>query len=216
MVSAWTPRQLSKDELERVTRRFVDELHDVIGPHSDIPAPDMGTNFEVMAWMRNQWEKYHGFNPAVVTGKPVEHYGAEGREEATGRGVGILTFKTLKRLGRRPNETSVAIQGFGNVGSHAAKFLTESDFRVVAVSDLSGAYYRPEGLDIQHVLRYQMLEDRSLNGYTGSRSYHQRAIAESGRRRIDPRCHWWSHHCRQCRRGEGRRDHRGSKRANRA
>ena len=159
------PRALSKKELERVTRKFVDEIHDVIGPHTDIPAPDMGTNHEVMAWIRNQWEKYHGFHPAVITGKPVEHYGAEGREEATGRGVGILTFKMLQRLGHKPKETRVAIQGFGNVGSHAAKFLHEADFRVVAVSDLSGAYYREKGLDIPHVLHYMLTHDYRLKGY---------------------------------------------------
>jgi glutamate dehydrogenase (NAD(P)+) len=87
------PKTLSLRELERVTRKFVDEIHDVIGPDTDIPAPDMGTSAEVMAWIRNQYEKYHGFNPAVITGKPVELYGAEGREEATGRGVGSLAFK---------------------------------------------------------------------------------------------------------------------------
>jgi glutamate dehydrogenase (NAD(P)+) len=158
------PRQLSKKELERVTRRFIDEIHDIIGPDKDIPAPDMGTGHEVMAWLRNQWEKYHGFNPACVTGKPVEQYGAEGREEATGRGVGILTFKLLSRLNRKPKDVRVAIQGFGNVGSHAAKFLSESDFRIVAVSDLGGAFYRPEGIDIKKALRHA-LDHHSLRGF---------------------------------------------------
>jgi glutamate dehydrogenase (NAD(P)+) len=117
------PSELSRNELELVTRKFVDQIHDIVGPTTDIPAPDMGTNSEVMAWFRNQWEKYHGFGPACVTGKPVEAYGAKGREEATGRGVGILTFKLLQRLARKPWETRVAIQGFGNVGFHAAKLL---------------------------------------------------------------------------------------------
>src|SRR5215211_4540957 len=89
------PRKLSAKELQRITRRFIDQIHDVLGPHKDIPAPDMGTSWREMAWIRNQWEKYHGFNPACVTGKPVEQYGIEGREEATGRGVGVLTFKLL-------------------------------------------------------------------------------------------------------------------------
>ncbi len=160
------PRKLSRAELERVTREFTDEIHDVIGPRTDIPAPDMGTDAQIMAWIRNQWEKYHGFDPACITGKPVEHYGAEGREEATGRGVGILAFKLLGRLGQKPKETTIAIQGFGNVGSHAAKFLHEAEFKVVAVSDLSGAYYRPEGLDIPDVLHYMLNNDRRLAGYT--------------------------------------------------
>jgi len=148
--------QLSKREKERITRGFVDQIHDIVGPHTDIPAPDMGTNAETMAWFRNQWEKYHGFNPAVITGKPVEQFGAEGREEATGRGVGILAFKLLKRLGKVPKETRLAIQGFGNVGFHAAKLLHESEFKIVAVSDVTGGYYRAGGLDIPDALRFAL------------------------------------------------------------
>ena len=156
--------KLSVKEKERITRKFVDQIHDIVGPHTDIPAPDMGTNAETMAWFRNQWEKYHGFNPAVITGKPVEQYGAEGREEATGRGVGILAFKLLKRMGKTPKETRIALQGFGNVGFHAAKLLHESEFNVVAVSDVTGGYYRPEGLDVPDALRYS-LQNKSLHGY---------------------------------------------------
>ncbi len=95
--------KLNARELERVTRKFVDGIHDVIGPDMDIPAPDMGTNAEVMAWIMNQYQKYHGFSPACVTGKPVELYGLPGREEATGRGVGILAFKMLGRWDASPN-----------------------------------------------------------------------------------------------------------------
>lgn len=159
-------RSLSTRELERITRKFVDELHDVIGPDTDIPAPDMGTNSEVMAWIMNQHNKYHGFNPGVVTGKPVEHYGIPGREEATGRGVGILSVKTIGRLGHKPQKTRVAIQGFGNVGSHAAKFLSEVECKVVAVSDISGAYYKPDGLNVPELIRYANSHNRSLEGYT--------------------------------------------------
>ncbi|MFP6658809.1 MAG: Glu/Leu/Phe/Val dehydrogenase dimerization domain-containing protein, partial [Pirellulales bacterium] len=100
-------RELSERELELITRKFVDEISDIIGPDSDIPAPDMGTNAQVMAWFANQFEKYHGFNPACVTGKPVEMFGIPGREEATGRGVGIVCLKLLSRSGLKPNETSV-------------------------------------------------------------------------------------------------------------
>ena len=123
---ALDPRQVSHSELERITRKFVDQIHDFIGPNKDIPAPDMGSTSEVMAWIMNQYSKYHGFSPAVVTSKPVEHYGMPGREEATGRGVGTLTHKLVGRLGFKPSETRVAIQGFGNVGTHAAKFLTSA------------------------------------------------------------------------------------------
>ncbi|HEV3342247.1 MAG TPA: Glu/Leu/Phe/Val dehydrogenase dimerization domain-containing protein [Pirellulales bacterium] len=160
------PARLSPRELELVTRKFVDGIHDLIGPDIDIPAPDMGTNDKIMAWFMNQYAKYHGFNPAVVTGKPVEMHGLPGREEATGRGVGILCFKLLSRLARKPSQTGVAIQGFGNVGSHAAKFLYEGDYRIVAVSDVSGGYYRPGGLDIPQMLRYALDHRGSLAGYT--------------------------------------------------
>ncbi len=162
------PRKISRKELERLTRAFVDVIHDIIGPDTDIPAPDMGTNHEVMAWFRNQWEKYHGFNPAVITGKPVEEYGAKGREEATGRGVGIMAIKLLKRLGRRPEACRVAIQGFGNVGSHGAKFLSEASFPIVAIGDLSGTYYDPNGLNIADMLRYSLQNQGQLKGFTGA------------------------------------------------
>lgn len=158
------PKQYSRKEIESITRAFVDNIHDIVGPDTDIPAPDMGTNHEVMAWFRNQWEKYHGFNPAVITGKPVEEYGALGREEATGRGVGLLAAKWMKRMNIAPKNCTVAIQGFGNVGSHAAKFMSESEFKIVAVSDVSGAYYRPEGLNIAEVFHYT-LKNKSLDGY---------------------------------------------------
>lgn len=159
------PRKLSLKELERITRKFIDQIHDVIGPDTDIPAPDMGTSSREMAWMRNQWEKYHGFNPAVFTGKPVELYGAEGREEATGRGVGILAYKLLGHLGRKPQNTKVALQGFGNVGSHAAKFLYESEYKVVAVSDHTAAYYNPDGIDISKLLKFTLSNKGLLAGF---------------------------------------------------
>ncbi|MCE2751322.1 MAG: glutamate dehydrogenase [Pirellula sp.] len=162
------PRTLSKRELERITRAFVDQIHEIVGPDSDIPAPDMGTNHEVMAWFRNQWEKYHGFNPAVITGKPVEEYGSRGREEATGRGVGTLAIKMLKRLNRKPEKTRTAIQGFGNVGSHAAKYLYESAFPIVAVSDVSGAYVNPKGLNVPELLSYVLKNKGLLAGYQGA------------------------------------------------
>ncbi|MCA9231730.1 MAG: glutamate dehydrogenase [Planctomycetales bacterium] len=161
-------RKLSLRELERVTRKFVDEIHDVIGPDTDIPAPDMGTNAEVMAWIMNQHNKYHGFSPGVVTGKPVEHYGIPGREEATGRGVGILALKTLGRLGHKAQKTRVAIQGFGNVGSHAAKFLQEADCRIVAISDVSGGYYCAEGINVLEAIQYSNKNNRSLEGFAAA------------------------------------------------
>ncbi|MFN7874335.1 MAG: Glu/Leu/Phe/Val family dehydrogenase [Pirellula sp.] len=172
------PKTLSRKEKERLTRAFVDEIHDIVGPDTDIPAPDMGTNFEVMSWFRNQWEKYHGFNPAVITGKPVEEYGAKGREEATGRGVGTLAVKLMKRLKVNPSECRVALQGFGNVGSHAAKFLFESDFPIIAIGDLSGTYYNPKGLNIAEMFSYAIKNGNQLNGYSGADKIPSEAILE--------------------------------------
>jgi glutamate dehydrogenase (NAD(P)+) len=164
---ALNPSTLSTRELERVTRSFVDAIHDLFGPDVDIPAPDMGTSAEVMAWIMNQYGKYHGFAPACVTGKPVEYHGIAGREEATGRGVGIVTLKLLSRLGRAIPGTTVAIQGFGNVGTHTAKFLRDAECRVVAISDASGGYHRAEGIDVLEALRYAREHRGRLDGFSG-------------------------------------------------
>ena len=173
------PKRHSTKEMERITRRFIDRIHDVIGPDKDIPAPDMGTSHREMSWIRNQYEKYHGFSPACVTGKPVEDYGAEGREEATGRGVGSLAVKLLGRLGRKPVGTRVALQGFGNVGSHAAKFLHEAEFKIVAASDQSGAYYNAEGLNIPRMLRYALGHQGMLEGYSEAQQITNAELLEA-------------------------------------
>ena len=164
---ALDPTSLSTRELERVTRRFVDNVHDLIGPDVDIPAPDMGTSSEVMAWIMNQYDKFHGFSPACVTGKPVEYHGLPGREEATGRGVGLLTLKLLSRLGRRIPGTRVVIQGFGNVGTHTAKFLRDAECRIIAVGDATANFHREEGLDVLEMIRYVHSNGGKLAGYKG-------------------------------------------------
>lgn len=172
---AVNPKDLSIDELERLTRRFVDEIHDLFGPEKDIPAPDMGTNAQTMAWIMNQYEKFHGFNPACVTGKPVELYGAEGREEATGRGVGTLTLALLRKFGRSIESSSVAIQGFGNVGTFTAAYLQKAGGKVIAVSDVSGAILNHEGLDIAAALDW-VRDRKSLSGFPGGDSITNDAL----------------------------------------
>ena len=159
------PRSLSKAELERLTRKFVDQIHDLVGPDSDIPAPDMGTNSQVMAWFMNQYQKHHGFQPACVTGKPLELHGCEGREEATGRGVVIIADRLFHKLGQSLAGKTVALQGFGNVGSFTAKFLYERGARVVAITDVRGGVKDPlgRGLDIPQLLEYA----RTNNGVQG-------------------------------------------------
>ena len=164
---ALDPAARSRHELERITRRFVDAIHDLFGPDVDIPAPDMGTSSDTMAWIMNQYGKYHGFSPACVTGKPVEYHGIAGREEATGRGVGILTTKLLSRRGKKLPGTRIAIQGFGNVGTHTAKFLHDAECRIVAVSDAAGGFHRAEGLDVLALLRHANANRGRLDGFTG-------------------------------------------------
>ena len=161
------PAQWSQRELERVTRRFVDAIHDLFGPDVDIPAPDMGTTADTMAWIMNQYGRYHGFAPACVTGKPVEYHGIPGRDEATGRGVGALTLKLLSRLGRRIPGTRVAIQGFGNVGTHTAKFLHDAECLIVGVSDAGGGFHRAAGFDVLELLRHAHAHGGRLEGFTG-------------------------------------------------
>ncbi len=148
------PRTLSVGELERITRKFVDEIHDMVGPDKDIPAPDMGTNAQVMAWFANQYEKFYGFQPACVTGKPVELHGSEGREEATGRGVVTIAEALFQKLNRTLVGARVALQGFGNVGSFAAQYLAEKGARVVGLTDMTGGVWNPEGLEITKLLEY--------------------------------------------------------------
>ena len=161
------PAAYSARELERITRRLVDAIHDLFGPDTDIPAPDMGTSADEMAWIMNQYGKYHGFSPACVTGKPVDYHGIPGREEATGRGVGALTLKLLGRLGRRIPGTRVALQGFGNVGTHAAKYLHDAECRLVAVGDATAAFRRAEGLDVIELLRHAREHGGRLAGFGG-------------------------------------------------
>ncbi|MFP2930930.1 Glu/Leu/Phe/Val family dehydrogenase [Pyxidicoccus sp. 3LG] len=154
---ACDPSQLSIKELERLTRKFVDQVQDVIGPTRDIPAPDVNTNPQVMAWIMDQYSRYHGHSPAVVTGKPLELYGSKGREAATGRGLLYVCREILRDLGLPVKGTRFALQGFGNVGSHTAQLLWEDGGVVVAVSDVLGGVRNPQGLDIpslfEHVKR---------------------------------------------------------------
>ncbi len=172
---AINPRHLSQGERERVTRKFVDEIHDVIGPDKDIPAPDMGTGPQEMAWIMNQYGKYHGYNPACVTGKPVELHGADGRNEATGRGVAILTRSLLKHHEHPLKGAKIAIQGFGNVGSFAASFLHDMGASVVAISDVSGAIHNAEGLDIPAVIRYQT-EHGTIENYPAADEFDNASL----------------------------------------
>lgn len=149
------PRELSGAETERLTRQFVENTHEFIGPTTDIPAPDMNTDGQVMAWFFDEYSNFHGFEPAVVTGKPIDVHGSVGRAAATGRGCMFALREVLHHDDRSLEDVTVAIQGFGNVGSWAARLLHEKGATVVAVSDSSGGYYDPTGLDIPAVYEHK-------------------------------------------------------------
>jgi glutamate dehydrogenase (NAD(P)+) len=148
------PSKLSSTELYRITTRFVELMKEVIGPTIDIPAPDVNTNAQVMGWIMDEYSKYYGFSPGIVTGKPVDLFGSLGRDEATGRGVMYTLEEYLKTDGRNLADVSVAIQGFGNVGSHAARLIAEQGGRIVAVSDISGGIANDKGIDIPALLAW--------------------------------------------------------------
>jgi len=148
------PKQLTKRELERLTRRFVEQIAPVIGPNTDIPAPDMNTNAQVMGWFFDEYSRRSGFSPAVVTGKPLELHGSLGRDAATGRGCLFAIREVLAAAGKKLDGASFAIQGFGNVGSWLARLLHLHGARVVAVSDLKGGVFKGDGLDVPALLTH--------------------------------------------------------------
>ena len=160
---AVSPKKLSRAELQRLTRRYAAEIFPLIGPDKDVPAPDVGTDAQVMAWIMDTYSQQVGFAvPGVVTGKPRSIGGSLGREEATGRGVVCVTLEALRHLKLDVQNATVAIQGFGNVGSHTARIMHESGARVVAVSDVHGGIYNAHGLDIPKLLLQYRQEKHSL------------------------------------------------------
>lgn len=168
------PLTLSKKELERLTRRYTGMILPLIGPEKDIPAPDVGTNAEIMGWIMDTYSMFKGYTvPGVVTGKPIDIGGSVGRSEATGRGVMLITRETLHRMGKPILGTSVAIQGMGSVGGTTAQLLEQEGCRVVAVSDVSGGVYKRSGLNIAEIRSY--LNDKPgnlLSGYSADGIKH--------------------------------------------
>ncbi|SMO76753.1 Glu/Leu/Phe/Val family dehydrogenase [Flavobacterium nitrogenifigens] len=163
------PRNHSKTELEKITRAYTKALADIFGPEKDVPAPDMGTGPDEMGWLMDEFSILHG-RPihAVVTGKHLHSGGSLGRVEATGRGVSIITLLALEKLKIRPARATAAIQGFGNVGLHSALFLHEKGVKIVAVSDVSEAFYNPNGINIPELILYYNLNNKTIKGYPNS------------------------------------------------
>jgi glutamate dehydrogenase (NAD(P)+) len=162
------PKTLSHRELERLTRRFASEISILMGPDSDIPAPDVNTTPEIMAWIMDTVSMEAGHSiPAVVTGKPLDIGGSEGRPSATGRGATVVALEACRHLGRDPGAMTVAVQGLGNVGSVSALLMEEAGFRICAVSDVSGGIYAAAGLDVRAVLEYR-LRTGAIQGFYGT------------------------------------------------
>ncbi|MDX1906778.1 MAG: Glu/Leu/Phe/Val dehydrogenase [Bacteroidia bacterium] len=160
------PKIRSVDELERITRAYTRALKDVFGEDSDIPAPDMGTSQREMAWIFHEYSRIYGYTPGVVTGKPLHLGGSRGRVPATGWGVMYATMLALKKMQLDPHQLTCAVQGFGNVGSWAAKFLGDKGLTVVAISDHTGGYYRAEGIDVREAVKFSRSHG-SLEGFPG-------------------------------------------------
>lgn len=162
------PRDMSKGEIERLTRAYTLALIEVLGPDRDIPAPDMGTGPQEMAWLMDEFSKTQGMTVnAVVTGKPLVLGGSLGRTEATGRGVMVTALSALEKIKQRPTLASCAIQGFGNVGSHAGLLLEERGLTIKGISDISGAYWNDKGIDLVKAVEYRDNNKGTLEGFKG-------------------------------------------------
>ncbi|AKT36508.1 Glu/Leu/Phe/Val dehydrogenase dimerization domain-containing protein [Chondromyces crocatus] len=173
------PATLSRGELERLTRKFTAGIHELIGDTVDIPAPDVNTNAQVMAWIMDEYSKFHGFRPGVVTGKPVDLFGSVGREEATGRGVMIATEEHLKSQGKTLADATYIIQGFGNVGNNAARLIAGAGGKILGIGDHTGSYYDPAGLDISGALAWQATH-RSLAGWKAPSVQREALVLQRG------------------------------------
>ena len=161
------PRKMSPRELQALTRRFTRSISQIIGVNRDIPAPDVGTNSQTMAWMMSAYSEENGYSPGVVTGKPLELGGSAGREQATGRGVSLMIKEVAKDLGISMNHSKIAVQGYGNVGSWAAHFLDQGGCSVIAVSDVNGGIHNSKGLDLAQ-LKTHMDSTGTVIGFDGA------------------------------------------------
>ena len=171
------PTELSNEELNRLTRRYTINIVHLLAPNRDIPAPDMGTNSQTMAWMMDAYGQIHGHSPACVTGKPVEIGGSLGREAATGRGVSYLISQAANDMGMNPDGARIVIQGFGNVGTWTAKLLQEYGCKVVGVSGVQGGVYNSNGLDIAALLEHQN-QSGVVPGFAGGDSITNAELLE--------------------------------------
>jgi glutamate dehydrogenase (NAD(P)+) len=172
------PRKMSQGELERLTRRYTSGILDILGPDRDVPAPDVNTNEQTMAWLMDTYSMHvRRTTTAVVTGKPIALGGSRGRREATGRGVMFVCREALKKLGMRPENTRVVVQGSGNVGGIGAELLHREGYKIVSISDMYGAIYNEAGLDIPAVMAH-LKKNGKLSGFPGAKELSSAAALE--------------------------------------
>ncbi len=165
------PKKMSMSELERMTRRYTAELFEFIGPEKDVPAPDMNTNEQIMAWMMDTYSMHMRQTvTAVVTGKPIDMGGSRGRREATGRGIMVVCDEALKKLNMNRDETRVIVQGFGNVGSNAANLMYQHGYKIVGIAEWDGGLYNPRGIEIDKLIEYRQ-RNNSVVGFPGAEAH---------------------------------------------
>ena len=170
------PKKLSLSELEKLTRRYTAELIEFIGPEKDVPAPDMNTNEQTMAWMMDTYSMHMRQTvTAVVTGKPINIGGSRGRREATGRGVMIVCEEALKKLALRRESTRVIVQGFGNVGSNAAKLMADIGYKIIGIAEVDGGLFNPRGINIDDLLEHRD-RNKTILGFAGAEPYNSREL----------------------------------------
>lgn len=170
------PKELSQHEIERLSRGYIQALHRNLGPQVDIPAPDVYTNAQIMAWMKDEYEKIYGKNPAIITGKPIDQGGSKGRDKATAQG-GYYVLEQAAKLKQLQKGATVAVQGYGNAGHTLARLAHEGGFRVVAVSDSKGGIHNEKGLDPMHVLEHKK-QTGSVQNYEGAKNITNKDILE--------------------------------------
>ncbi len=174
------PKELSDSELERLSRGFIDAMDDFLGPEKDIPAPDIYTNPQIMAWMMDEFSAHKGYTvPAVITGKPVDLFGSKGRDTATGFGLFFIARETMKYLGKEMKGVTVAIQGFGNLGYHTARKFFEAGAKIVSVSDSKGGIYNENGLDPEKVMEHKN-KTESVIGFPSTKELTNEELLELG------------------------------------
>ena len=204
------PRKVSKTELEKITRGYIDKIAPVIGEKKDIPAPDVNTNAQIMAWMCDEFSKINcQFAPGFITGKAVCMGGSLGRTSATGRGVITATLELLKREGIKPEDATLAIQGFGNVGSWTAKCAADKGLKIVALSDISGGIYDANGFDPYKVEEYAKNNGGVIKRISWCKSHQQRRSPGTGCNGTDSGSPGTADHCQE-RRQDQSQDDRGS------